>query len=74
MGHASYPATGVASSTSVVSGQARKRIGKFFASIVTALHESRRLQAQRTLYRYRHLLARFPASEVRDHESKDGRS
>jgi hypothetical protein len=39
-----------------------------------ALHRSRRLQAQRILHQYRHLIARAPESMVHDPKSKEGRS
>jgi hypothetical protein len=37
----------------------------FFAHLLDALHESRRLQAERVIHHYRHLLQRRGESETR---------
>jgi hypothetical protein len=55
MRHASYPAAGLAASESAFSGPKTKR-RSFFASLIAALHHSRRLEAQRVLRRYQHLV------------------
>ena len=74
MRQASYHATAVPSAGLVVSGRASKRIRIFYSSIIDALHQSRRLQAQRILHQYRHLIARAPETMVHDPKSKEGRS
>ena len=57
MRHASYPypAAATASREAAARGQKASRRG-IFASIVEALHDSRRLQARRILRQYRHLI------------------
>jgi hypothetical protein len=73
---ASYPTIDAPASAtaSAVSGRASRRIGRIFALILDALHRSRRLQAQRVLHQYRHLIARAPASKVHHPEANEGRS
>jgi hypothetical protein len=70
--HASFPT--IDAPASAGPSRASKRIAKIFASIVYALHESRRRQAQRVLHQYRDLIARAPESKVHGPESRDGRS
>jgi len=62
MRHASFPVT-----RSSVPAPFRERRGQrgLFASILGALHRSRRLQAQRILQRYRYLAARPATGEGR---------
>lgn len=55
MGHVSYPAARLAASESAFSRPKTKR-RSFFASVIAALHDSRRLEAQRILRRYQHLI------------------
>jgi hypothetical protein len=75
MRHASIPVPGSSASDLMLS-RAVPRRGGFFALILDALHRSRRLQAERILRHYRHLVARTdqptacnPPSnpETRDH-------
>jgi hypothetical protein len=61
MRHASF-STGIESSTPAISNRTRKR---FFAVLLEALQHSRRLQAQRILRQYRHLLARPDAVDAK---------
>jgi hypothetical protein len=56
MRHATYHVTGF-SSTSVVTSRPSKRRG-LFAALFAALHQSRRLQAERVLRQHQHLIAR----------------
>jgi hypothetical protein len=62
MRHASFPAIGFsASAPSFFRGKRRQR--RLFTLILDALHRSRRLQAQRILQQYRHLVARTGTAE-----------
>jgi hypothetical protein len=70
MKHASF-STSIDSSTSVISSKTPTR-KNLFARLLEALHHSRRLQAQRVLGQYRHLIARYepvaPTSSARGDE------
>jgi len=72
MKNALYPLTRVPSSGSEVSRQLSKLTTNFFRSILDALHESRRLQAQRSLHHYRHLIAGSSQSNRDDSGSNGG--
>ncbi len=63
MRHASF-STSIVSSTSTISPTkpARKSL---FAFLIEALHHSRRLQAQRLLGQYRHLIARHEPADAK---------
>jgi hypothetical protein len=77
MRHASYLTTGAPSSTFVFLGRGTKRIvtvfasivGALFVSVLGALYESRRRQAQRILDRHPHLMARVRERTIDDSES-----
>lgn len=55
MSDASLPSRAIVDSEAPSSKQAAKRRG-FFTALVEALHRSRRLEAQRILRRYQHLI------------------
>jgi hypothetical protein len=57
MRHASF-STSIASSPPVIS-EAKPTRKSLFATLLDALHHSRRLQAQRVLAQHRHLIARY---------------
>jgi len=67
MRHASF-STGIGSSAPAISNRTTRRKG-LFASLLEALHHSRRLQARRIIRQYRHLLA---SSEPNDSKSNIG--
>jgi hypothetical protein len=71
MRDALYAPGSAPSSASAVSRQLSKLTTSFFTSILGALHESRRRQAQRTLQQYRHLIAR-PSQRNRDDSDANG--
>lgn len=73
MRYASYPVTRAPSSGSIISRQVSKLTVNLFTSIFNALHESRRIQAQRTLDRYRHLNSRVLKKQAQDPQSNSGR-
>jgi len=52
--HASFPAAGITPVTAIPLGNKPK---SFFASLLGALHDSRRLQARRVLRQYHHLIS-----------------
>jgi hypothetical protein len=72
MRQALHPATGAPSSASIISRHVSKLTGILFASIIGALHQSRRHQTRRILRQYRHLLARAPEREAGHSESDNG--
>jgi hypothetical protein len=55
MRHTSFPSADIVSSAPAISGQTTKTKSQF-ALVLEALHHSRRLQAQRVLWQYRHLI------------------
>jgi hypothetical protein len=75
--YASIPSAGVRPARTAAFGGKRKSLFmSFFASIVAALHHSRRIQSRRTLRQYRHLIDRGdqrtacnlqPSLKERDH-------
>jgi hypothetical protein len=67
MRHALF-STSIDSSTPVISNRTARRKG-VFALVLEALHHSRRLQAERIIRQYRHLLA---SSEPRDSKPNVG--
>jgi hypothetical protein len=62
MRHASF-ATSIASSTPAISQNQPTR-KSLFASLIEALHHSRRLQAQRVIGQYRDLIARYEPADA----------
>jgi hypothetical protein len=55
--YASLPTAGVRPARTAAFGGKRKSLfASFFASLIAALHHSRRIQARRTLRQYRHLI------------------
>jgi hypothetical protein len=54
--------TSIDSTTSVISRKTPTR-KSLFSRLLDALHHSRRLQAQRVLGQYRHLIARYEPSD-----------
>jgi hypothetical protein len=64
MRHASFFSTNIGSSTPA-SSQTRPTRKSLFASLLEALHHSRRLQAQRVLAQHRHLIARYEPADVK---------
>jgi hypothetical protein len=76
MRHASYSVTGVPPEPSpgtIISRQVSKLTGNLFLSILRALHESRRLQAQRVLSQYQHLIDRSREKQADAPKSDSGR-
>jgi hypothetical protein len=70
MRHASF-STSIASSTPVISPQTPTAKSPF-ALLLDALHRSRRLQAERILVQYRHLIARYqPVAPTSNAEGDD---
>ena len=68
MRHATI-STSIVSSPSAISEDKPTR-RSLFASILEALHHSRRLQAQRVLAQYRHLIARHEQTDSTKAEGK----
>jgi hypothetical protein len=68
MRHASYPNTGIDSSTPTFSVQSPRR-KRLFAALLEALHHSRRLQARHVIRQYRHLI---PDAEPREADPRAG--
>ena len=76
MRHASYSVTGeppAPSPGTIISRQVSKLTGNLFLSILRALHESRRLQAQRVLGQYQHLIDRSREKQADAPKSDSGR-
>jgi hypothetical protein len=65
--------TGAPSSGSIISRQVSMLTVSLFTSIFHALHEARRVQAQRTLNRYRHLTSRRREKWAQAPRSNGGR-
>jgi len=64
--HASFPAAAIAPAATISSSSKPKSIfASIFASILDALHHSRRIQARRVLGQYRHLIS--PDDPRQDH-------
>jgi hypothetical protein len=55
--YASLSSAGIKPARTAAFGGKRKSLfASFFASLIAALHHSRRIQARRTLWQYRHLI------------------
>ena len=74
MRNASYPATGMVSSVEVARSKRLPKRRSLFASLFDALHESRRLQAELIVGRYRHLIDRTQQRAAAQLAATKGRS
>jgi hypothetical protein len=78
MGHAPSIATKITSqltsetSSQDISPSHRQNRKSLFAQIIDALHRSRRLQAERTLRQYRHLIDRADQADINDTHTHSG--
>jgi hypothetical protein len=64
MRHASFSLTSTDSPTLALS-QTKPTIKRLFASLLEALHHSRRQQAQRVIAQHRHLIARYEPADAK---------